>query len=58
MNIDNITNIKSIIIKKKITHTHTYLFNPVVFMLLTTKYSQKFPKHNGYFFNSKSFSLN
>ena len=50
MNIGNITNIKSPITNKKL---YTQTFHPVFFVLLTKKYFEVFPKHNGFGFISE-----
>ena len=49
MNIDNITNTNNIIINRNIAH---------LFMLLTAKSFETFPKHNEYAFILESFALN
>ena len=54
MNNDNITNINSIIINKKL---YTYPFNPIFFKLLIAKSLEIFPTHSGYGFNLESFAL-
>ena len=55
MDIDNITSIKSTIIKEK---SHMHPINPVCFILLAEKSPEIIPKDKGYFFISKSFALN
>ena len=55
MDIDNITSIKSTIIKEK---SHMHPINPVYFIFIAEKSPEIIPKDKGYFFISKSFALN
>ena len=55
MGIDNITRIKSPIIKKKIVHTP---ISSCFVMLLAEKSPEKFPKQKEYVFVSESLALN
>ena len=54
MNIDNITNINSIMINRK--KTYTFPFNSAFFMLLTETFLEIFTKHNQYGFISEYFA--
>ena len=54
MNIDNITNINSIMINRQ--KTYTFPFNSAFFMLLTETFLEIFTKHNQYGFISEYFA--
>ena len=56
MNINNITNIISFIINRKIIQTNTHV--TCFLKLLAKKSPQKFSKHKGWLFISESFALN